>query len=61
MSILLVEDDPSIAIVITAALEAEGFEVTCCDSVAERDRLLHFIVVGGGPPRSSSPASCATS
>jgi len=40
MSILLVEDDPSIAIVITAALEAEGFSVTCCDSVAERDRLL---------------------
>ena len=40
MSILLVEDDPSIAIVITAALEAEGFAVTCCDSVAERDRLL---------------------
>jgi two-component system, NtrC family, nitrogen regulation response regulator GlnG len=40
MSILLVEDDPSIAIVITAALEAEGFDVTCCDSIAERDRLL---------------------
>ncbi|MFC3174322.1 sigma-54-dependent transcriptional regulator [Novosphingobium bradum] len=40
MSILLVEDDASIAIVITAALEAEGFGVTCCDSVAERDRLL---------------------
>jgi len=40
MSVLLVEDDPSIAIVITAALEAEGFAVTCCDSVAERDRLL---------------------
>ncbi|HQV02705.1 MULTISPECIES: sigma-54 dependent transcriptional regulator [unclassified Novosphingobium] len=40
MSVLLVEDDPSIALVITAALEAEGFEVTCCDSIAERDRLL---------------------
>jgi two-component system nitrogen regulation response regulator GlnG len=40
MSVLLVEDDESIAIVITAALEAEGFEVTRCDSVAERDRLL---------------------
>jgi len=40
MSILLVEDDESIAIVITAALEAEGFSVTRCDSVAERDRLL---------------------
>ncbi|MFT4026539.1 MAG: sigma-54 dependent transcriptional regulator [Novosphingobium sp.] len=40
MSILLVEDDESIAIVITAALEAEEFEVTRCDSIAERDRLL---------------------
>jgi two-component system nitrogen regulation response regulator GlnG len=40
MSILLVEDDASIALVITAALEAEGFEVVHCDSIAERDRLL---------------------
>ncbi len=40
MSVLLVEDDLSIAIVITAALEAEGFDVTRCDSIAERDRLL---------------------
>jgi two-component system nitrogen regulation response regulator GlnG len=40
MSVLLVEDDPSIALVITAALEAEGFVVAHCDSVAERDRLL---------------------
>ena len=40
MSVLLVEDDPSIALVITAALEAEGFTVDCCDSIAERDRLL---------------------
>ncbi len=40
MSVLLVEDDESIAIVITAALEAEGFGVTRCDSIAERDRLL---------------------
>ena len=40
MSILLVEDDASIALVINTALEAEGFTVTCCDSVAERDRLL---------------------
>ncbi len=40
MSILLVEDDESIAIVIIAALEAEGFKVDRCDSVAERDRLL---------------------
>lgn len=40
MTVLLVEDDESIAIVITAALEAEGLAVTRCDSVAERDRLL---------------------
>jgi two-component system nitrogen regulation response regulator GlnG len=40
MSVLLVEDDESIAIVITAALEAEGFQVVRCDSIAERDRLL---------------------
>ena len=38
MSVLLVEDDPSIAIVLTAALEAEGFTVTCCAS-ARRERL----------------------
>ncbi|WP_334185787.1 sigma-54-dependent transcriptional regulator [Novosphingobium sp.] len=40
MSVLLVEDDLSIAIVITAALEAEGFSVVHCLSIAERDRLL---------------------
>ena len=40
MNVLLVEDDASIALVITAALEAEEFAVTCCDSIAERDRLL---------------------
>ena len=40
MSVLLVEDDVSIALVITAALEAEQFVVTGCDSIAERDRLL---------------------
>ena len=44
MTILLVEDDDSIAIVITAALEAEGFSVQHCDSVAERNRLL---AIGG--------------
>jgi two-component system nitrogen regulation response regulator GlnG len=38
--VLLVEDDASIALVITAALEAEGFTVHRCDSIAERDRLL---------------------
>ena len=37
---LLVEDDNSIALVITAALEDEGFAVDCCDSIAGRDRLL---------------------
>ncbi|PZQ54949.1 MAG: nitrogen regulation protein NR(I) [Novosphingobium pentaromativorans] len=40
MSVLLVEDDLSIAIVITAALEAEGFSVVHCQSIAERDRRL---------------------
>ncbi len=40
MSILLVEDDHSIAIVITAAFEAEGYQVISCDSIAQRDRLL---------------------
>ncbi len=40
MSVLLVEDDATIAIVITAALEAEGFAVTHCDSIAGRDQLL---------------------
>ena len=40
MSVLLVEDDASIAIVITAALEAEGFKVVHCDSIAARDQLL---------------------
>lgn len=38
--ILLVEDDASIALVITAALEAEGFDVDRCDSIAGRDRFL---------------------
>ncbi|HMP55506.1 MAG TPA: sigma-54 dependent transcriptional regulator [Novosphingobium sp.] len=40
MTILLVEDDDSIALVITAALEAEGFAVSRCDTLAGRDRLL---------------------
>jgi len=38
--ILLVEDDDSIALVITAALEAESYTVSRCSSIAERDRLL---------------------
>ena len=40
MTILLVEDDDSIGIVITAALEAEGFAVARCETLAERDRAL---------------------
>ena len=40
MNVLLLEDDDSIAIVITAALEAEGFVVTRCATIAERDKML---------------------
>lgn len=39
-SILLVEDDRGIATVITEALREEGYEVTACSKVSERDRLL---------------------
>lgn len=39
--ILLVEDDISIAIVITTALEDEGMTVVRCDTIAERDKLLN--------------------
>ena len=38
--ILLVEDDKSIATVIMAALEDEGFSVASCDSIEARDKLL---------------------
>src|SRR3546814_9981604 len=38
--ILLVEDDASIATVITAALEDEGMLVHHCESIAGRDRFL---------------------
>ncbi|WP_411848693.1 sigma-54-dependent transcriptional regulator [Tsuneonella flava] len=38
--ILLVEDDASIATVITAALEEEGFAVDRAESIVGRDRLL---------------------
>ena len=38
--ILLVEDDPSIAAVVTSALEDEGHSVTRCESIAERDAAL---------------------
>lgn len=39
-SILLVEDDMAIGEVIVAALEAEGYTIDHCVSVAARDRLL---------------------
>lgn len=39
-TILLVEDDSAIAAVITAALEDEGFSITRCPSIAERDARL---------------------
>lgn len=39
-SILLVEDDRAIGQVIVAALEAEGFTVDHCASIARRDALL---------------------
>lgn len=38
--VLLVEDDGAIATVIIAALEDEGFSITHCTAIAERDRLL---------------------
>ena len=38
--ILLVEDDSSIATVITAALEDEGLSVVHCESIATRNHLL---------------------
>ncbi len=39
-SILVVEDDTSIGIVITAALSAEGIDSRICSSVSERDGAL---------------------
>ncbi len=38
--ILLVEDDQSICMVITAALRGEGFEIDSCDNGRMRDELL---------------------
>ncbi|MBD3730594.1 MAG: response regulator, partial [Sphingomonadales bacterium] len=38
--VLLVEDDASISLVITAALEDEGYRIDTADSIAGRDRLL---------------------
>jgi two-component system, NtrC family, nitrogen regulation response regulator GlnG len=39
-NILIVEDDTSIGIVITAALEAEGISSRICDSASSRDDAL---------------------
>lgn len=39
-NLLLVEDDSAIATVITAALEDEGFDITRCATIKERDALL---------------------
>ena len=39
-NVLIVEDDSSIGIVITAALEAEGINSQICDSAASRDAAL---------------------
>ena len=39
-SVLIVEDDTSIGIVITAALEAEGINSRICDSASARDAAL---------------------
>ena len=38
--VLLVEDDTSIATVITAALEDDGYTVHRCDSIERRDEFL---------------------
>lgn len=38
--ILLVEDDPGIATVITEALREDGFDVSACTSVKQRDNML---------------------
>ena len=39
-AVLLVEDDKSIATVITEALREDGFEVAACESIERRDVLL---------------------
>ena len=38
--ILVVEDDPAIATVIVSALESDGYSVTHCTGIADRDALL---------------------
>ena len=40
IKILVVEDDASIAVVITAGLAAEDMDVRICDSVSARDAAL---------------------
>ena len=43
--VLIVEDDVSIGLVVSAALQAENIETQLCDSVAARDTVLasgHF-------------------
>ena len=43
--VLIVEDDASIGLVVSAALQAENIETSLCDSVATRDTALasgHF-------------------
>jgi two-component system nitrogen regulation response regulator GlnG len=63
--VLLVEDDRSIATVITSALQAEGLAVEGCERIAERDALLerhHFaamitdVVLADGDGIASLPA-----
>lgn len=39
-NILIAEDDTSIGLVVTAALQAEGYATQICDSVSGRDALL---------------------
>lgn len=39
-NVLLVEDDDSIAVVVTEALREEGYDVTVCSSLAARDAVL---------------------
>jgi len=38
--VLIVEDDASIGLVVSAALQAENIETSLCDSVASRDTAL---------------------
>ena len=40
MRVLLVEDDPSVAQVISSALKAESMEIDACQTVEQRNDLL---------------------